>query len=235
MGPLLVVAAAVALMLLLRAWFAKSGQNRLRLTIYIVVGVVVLLAATGRLHWLAAIGAALLGAIPIIAKKLFLLLRFLPLIGGFLSRAGYGKTGNGLFETAWLRLEINPAIGTMDGEVLQGEFKQRRLSSMSVNELEKLRDVLRAQDARSALLLQSYLAIRTRSRNSESEASGRPDTGSMTREEALRILGLKEDATRDDVTHAYKRLMQKIHPDRGGSAYLAAKINQAKELLAGKK
>ena len=228
---MLILATVVALVALLYARRRKSGRSRVRLTVYIIVGVLILLAATGRLHWLAAIGAVLLSAIPIIAKKLFLLFRFLPLIGSFLSRAGYGKTGNGLFETVWLRLEINPTIGTIDGEVLQGEFKQRRLSSMSVGELEKLRSILRAQDMRSAMLLQSYLAIRTRARASETE---RPDTGSMTREEALKILGLKKDASREDVIHAYKRLMQKIHPDRGGSAYLAAKINQARELLAGK-
>ena len=232
MGALLVLAAVVALIVLLRAWSGKSNRNRFRLVVYIAIGAVVVLAATGRLHWLAAIGAALLGAIPIIAKKLFLILRFLPLIGGFLSRAGYGKTGNGLFETAWLRLEVNPAIGTVDGEVLQGEFKQRRLSSMSVGELEKLRDILRTQDMRSAMLLQSYLAIRTRTRRSE---TGSTDTDHMTQKEALKILGLKEDATREDIVHAYKRLMQKIHPDRGGSAYLAAKINQARELLVGRK
>ncbi len=232
MGALLVVAAVVALIVLLYARGRKPGKNRFRPILYIAIGAVVLLAATGRLHWLAAIGAALLGAIPIIANKLFLLMRFLPLIGGFISRASYGKPGNGLFETAWLRLEINPTMGMVDGEVLQGEFKQRRLSSMSVGELEKLRDILRGQDTKSAMLLQSYLAVRTRARKSENE---RPDTGPMTREEALKILGLKEDATREEMILAYKRLMQKIHPDRGGSAYLAAKINQAKELLAGKK
>ena len=232
MQQLLVIAAIVLLLLLLRAWFKKSGKDRLRWAIYAMIGVVVLLTITGRLHWLAAIGTAILGAMPIVVKKLFLLLRFLPMIGGFISRSGYGKTGNGRFETTWLRLEVNPVIGTIDGEVLQGEFKQRRLSSISISELERLRDVLRQQDVKSAMLLQSYLAIRTRSRGGDNEPS---DKSSMTKEEALNVLGLKDGATREEIIRAYKRLMQKIHPDRGGSAYLAAKINQAKELLAEKK
>lgn len=55
--------------------------------------------------------------------------------------------------------------------------------------------------------------------------------GRMTREEALAVLGIKEGATREEVTAAYRSLMKRIHPDRGGSAYLAAKLNEARDLL----
>lgn len=59
----------------------------------------------------------------------------------------------------------------------------------------------------------------------------RARSGPMTRAEALSVLELNEGATRDDIRGAHKRLMQKIHPDHGGSTYLATKINQAKDLL----
>lgn len=54
----------------------------------------------------------------------------------------------------------------------------------------------------------------------------------MTREEALQVLGLDESATRDDVQREYRRLMRKVHPDLGGSSYLAAKLNEAKDVLS---
>jgi len=55
----------------------------------------------------------------------------------------------------------------------------------------------------------------------------------MSRKEALAVLGLDDAAEKDDIIAAHRTLMQKLHPDRGGNDYLAAKINQAKDLLVG--
>lgn len=61
---------------------------------------------------------------------------------------------------------------------------------------------------------------------------GAPAPRRMTRQEALQILGLSEGATREDVQREYRRLMRKLHPDLGGSSYLAAKINEARDVLS---
>jgi DnaJ-domain-containing protein 1 len=62
------------------------------------------------------------------------------------------------------------------------------------------------------------------------EEARRP--GRMTRREALEILGLDSGATPEDVQREYRRLIKKIHPDLGGSSYLAAKVNEAKDVLS---
>lgn len=72
-------------------------------------------------------------------------------------------------------------------------------------------------------------------RNSDFEESSynapRPDFSELTQTEALEILGLDQDATENEVLKAHRRLIQRLHPDRGGSDYLAAKINAAKDKL----
>ena len=60
-----------------------------------------------------------------------------------------------------------------------------------------------------------------------------PPRGKMSRDEAYELLGLSRNASRDDILMAHRRLMQKLHPDRGGTDYLAAKLNQARDVLLG--
>jgi hypothetical protein len=131
-------------------------------------------------------------------------------------------------ETAWLRMSLDHDTGAMDGTVLRGAWKGRRLSELSVDEC-------RVSDPESAQLIEAYLE---RARPDwRAQANGRqaqaPPSGAMTREEAYRILGLEPGADEAALREAHRRLMMKMHPDMGGSSYLAAKINQAKDLLLG--
>lgn len=59
--------------------------------------------------------------------------------------------------------------------------------------------------------------------------------GITTRSEALAVFGLPDGANEDDINTAYKKLMQKIHPDHEGSAWMAARLNQARDVLLGRK
>jgi hypothetical protein len=139
--------------------------------------------------------------------------------------------------TAMLSMELDHDTGTMDGEVLAGQFKGRRLRTMSLDELLRFLPECRAAGDQSGNLLEAYLD-RSHDGWRSTSGSGRragpaPPSGAMTREEAYAVLGLKSDASEDDIRSAHRRLMKQYHPDHGGSDYLASKINQAKETLVG--
>lgn len=142
-------------------------------------------------------------------------------------------------ETAWLRMRLNHATGRMDGEVLQGRFAGRRLTSLSFEDLILLLRDCRTADNQGAALLESYLdrtigedwREKAARGDAGDAAEGVPGGGALTREQALDILGLQPNATPADIRAAHRRLMKKFHPDQGGSTYLAAQINRAKDLL----
>ncbi|MCB1744358.1 MAG: hypothetical protein KDK91_28575 [Gammaproteobacteria bacterium] len=117
--------------------------------------------------------------------------------------------------------------GTLDGEVLRGVHAGRRLSEMSGPELHALLADWTASDPRSASLLAEFLS--SRRTQARGDARGKPDQTEV--EEALKLLGLGRDASRDEVLRAHRRIMQRVHPDMGGSDYLAFKINHAREVL----
>ncbi len=153
-------------------------------------------------------------------------------------------------ETAYLRMRLDHDSGALHGTVLEGAFRGRRLGELSREELMALLQECRVNDAQSASVLESYLdrVHGAEWRGGEDDARTQGQTGAggqggswgqgpgpqtMTAEEACEILGLGPGASPEEVRDAHRRLMLKIHPDHGGSTYLAAKINQAKELLLG--
>ncbi len=133
--------------------------------------------------------------------------------------------------TAWLRMTLNHRTGETSGLVLLGAFKGRTLAELNAGELRALLGELRLNDPDGAKLLEAYLA---RVRPDFDAAPPPPQSsGAMTRDEALEILGLKDGASESHIREAHRRLMQQVHPDRGGSDYLAAKINAARDVLLG--
>ena len=135
--------------------------------------------------------------------------------------------------TSILAMELDHDTGRMDGEILAGAFKGRALSSLSESELAVLRQFCSAAADQSLDLLDAWIDRAKpgwRTGNAGRQGQPKPATA-MSREEALSVLGLKPDAKPEDIRNAHRNLMKQFHPDRGGSDYLAAKINQAKDVL----
>ena len=125
----------------------------------------------------------------------------------------------------------------MQGQILDGGFKNKKLSDLSLPQLLELLAVYHQQDSESAALLMAYLdRYHSGWRNDDSSQhqsgqAGGFKPGVMAAKEAREILAVNENASPEDIIQAHRKLLQKLHPDRGGSDYLAAKINQARDTL----
>ncbi|MEE2688276.1 MAG: DnaJ domain-containing protein [Pseudomonadota bacterium] len=146
--------------------------------------------------------------------------------------------------TRLVAMQLDHDTGAMDGEVLEGPYAGQRLSDLDLDDLIDLLHLAVNSDSQSALVLQSYLdrvyGDKWRDRAARAGAeSGAGSGGSqfggsgMTRDQAYEVLGLQPDVSEEDIKNAHRRLIREYHPDRGGSDYLAAKINEAKDLLLG--
>jgi hypothetical protein len=134
---------------------------------------------------------------------------------------------------------LDHETGEMEGRLLAGRYQGRLLSELGRSELLAVADELRA-DPESLRLLESYLDRTHPGWREDVEAdhahreSAPSRAGGMTAQEAYQILGLEPDAGEADVREAHRRLMKQVHPDRGGSAALAARINEAKDRILGR-
>ena len=163
MSRIIILLAVIAIGLILWYKISKTPADKRKILIFwstvgVIIGTLVVLAATGRMHWLYALGGTIAAFMPRVISAL----RYLPLINRF--RQQYTQKG-----------------GQQSGQ----------------------------------------------------QPTGRTNPGNMTVAQAREILGVSANATRDEIIKAHKRMMQKVHPDRGGSDFLAAQINQAKDTLLG--
>ena len=141
-------------------------------------------------------------------------------------------------ETRYLNMRLDRASGEVSGEVRMGAFAGRGLASMGQGELLDLLAEVAREDGKSVPLLETYLDRRFADWRSEAsaEAGSRAPAGDAPMDAGLarKILGVEEGATPDEVRQAHRRLMG-LHPDRGGSDYLAGQINRARDILLGKR
>ena len=236
MHPILLLVALVAVLFLI-SWYKrvpKAKQRQFRNRALLIGGGIILLLAliTGRLHPLFAALAAL---VPLAYRAVGLYQTF-STIRAFTQRmkagASPGPTPGQTSEidTDFLRMRLDHDTGEMDGTVLRGRYEGRALRGLGLPELLDLLDECRS-DRQSMAVLEAYLdRVHEDWRSHRRPPPGATSDG-MTEEEARAVLGVGPDATREEIVQAHRRLMQRVHPDRGGSDYLAAKLNAAKDLL----
>jgi len=195
------------------------------------------LMASGRLSWLVpAIG----GLVAVVVRMLPLIARLAPALHRLwtLKRSSMGgpaQANCSVVEARFVRMRLDHDSGEMSGEVLEGVFAGRQINDLTMAEVVQLLQMCLQQDEDSAALVKAYLD-RIYGEDWQAAAtggSGHEASGSdaMVIEEACQVLGVAPDASKQEIIEAHRRLIQRMHPDRGGTDYLAAKINQAKELL----
>jgi hypothetical protein len=227
----LVVLAVVALGI---AWFMRANPSSLARGMRMVLVVLGAIAVGGMLIF----GLRFL---PSLLPELFGLAGLV--ITGLIARAlrnrpsgGFSSPGTGRrteVHTAFLKAWIDHGTGDVGGTVLTGRFAGRTLDRLSDSELLDLHEECR-NDADSLRVMEAYLDRRLNvDWRTAREPPPRGPRTDMTRAEALAVLGLAEGASEEEIKAAHRRLIRRTHPDAGGTADLAARINRAKDVLVG--
>ncbi|WP_293864999.1 DnaJ domain-containing protein [uncultured Alsobacter sp.] len=155
---------------------------------------------------------------------------------GWGQRTTSAPGGTSKVRSRLIEMELDHGTGALRGRVTDGAMAGRELDALGEAELADLEGLCRASDPEGARLLEAYLDRRFPGRRKA--AQGDADTGppgrdrnAMSEKEAYEILGLPLGAGEDDIRSAHRALMKKLHPDQGGSTYLATRVNQAKDVL----
>ena len=151
------------------------------------------------------------------------------------------QTGTSRMRSAMIEMEYDHATQKLHGVVLAGEFEGRQLDQMSRVDCLSLHASALYHDGGGARLLEAYLdrrfpGWRAAGKGQRDPGGGRGAdnirfAGAMTQEEAYQVLGLRHGAGRQDIVRAHRTLMKKWHPDHGGSTDVAARVNEAKDVL----
>ena len=235
--PLLILGLGLLIgVILLSRWFVSADPRALaklvRASGVVAASAIVLfLTITGRWGIALAVGSLLFP----------LLLNGRAVINRLKAARGPTAGQQSSLNTEYLSVALDHDTGDMLGTVLKGRYAGRSLAELSFEELLDLLVECRVADPQSSAVLEAYLDRSRGPEWREAAAGGGADTGrtsgargsQMTREEAYRLLGLEPGASDDEIKRAHRRLMMQFHPDQGGTDEIAARLNQAKDILLG--
>jgi len=211
-------------------WFLRQPQGAQARAGLSAIGLgLILLAAIGRLPWVFGLVGGLLWLLVALLSSRKQRRDDRP-------HEQESRGGQSVVETQFLRMTLDHETGEVAGQVLAGRFAGFAFDALSLEQLLDLLTDYAGEDDESAALLRAYLD-RTYGNGWQEPPRGDSNreglSGEMTRGDAYAILGLEDGASDEQIIAAHGRLIQRLHPDRGGSTFLAAKINQARDLLLG--
>lgn len=167
---------------------------------------------------------------PLALAAIFLLKRN-PLFGRSAPSSGQQSD----VKTDWLHATLDHDSGDMDAIILKGEFEGRKLSDLSHDQLRTLYEMLKDDEQNAAILMtfmeRNFSGSSENQENGNKQRSNDSSQSGMSQSEAFEILELQPGSSDIEIKAAHKKLMKKFHPDHNGSAYMAAKLNQAKDIL----
>ncbi|MCZ4279404.1 DnaJ domain-containing protein [Kiloniella laminariae] len=231
--------AGVALLLaliFLAQWYSQASPSTIiktlkRLAISLGLFVALFLILTGRV-------LLVLGALPLLLP---VLLRYRGILQRLKMARGPAPGQFSEVVTRFLQMRLDHTSGEMSGQVISGTHEGKSLSDLPPEVIAQLYRDYRLADTESADLILAYAQRRFGSdwmqeedgataQDSRENKEGLSDAV-MDKKQALEILGLKKGASAEEIREAHRSLMQKLHPDHGGSTFLATQINRAKDVL----
>lgn len=215
--------AAIALLYFIFTWISRyksattkdKKQKLLQIAVLALALVLLFGVVTGRMHWL---GAVVAGALPFLRSGLTAAMRLAPFL---INRTG----GKARFRTEHLDVEINIVQRSVSGVVTKGPYAGSQIAQLSPAQLDELVSYYQQHDKKSQFFIRAAQRGFTDQTNPPQEFSG------LDKREALQILGLSDNPSKDEIITAHRRLIIKLHPDKGGSEFLASRVNQARDLL----
>ncbi len=151
------------------------------------------------------------------------------------SNGGFEKVSRVRSKT--IEMELQRDTGDLNGRVISGSRAGQALNTLSEADLTALRESCIHNDPEGARLLEVYLDRRFPGWREHADfdmntgLGAHFQPGAMSEQEAYEILGLKSGASEAEIRRAHRTLIKRLHPDQGGSTYLAVRVNQAKDTL----